>query len=807
MRRLALLAAVSVSVTAAPVIAAPRFGFDIPAQRLDSALIALGNQAQISIGGIDARIASARSNTIRGRMPVRRALVIMLRNTGFTFQQIDASTFHILRAPPKPSTPELVPKPLMAKAKPKPAPKPQRVPTKPLPPPSALPEVNPAEIIVTATKQDQNLEDYPGTAHVVDVGSVGLSENRGAAAFVARIPSLASTNLGPGRNKLFVRGIADSSFTGPTQSTVGLYLGDLRLTYNAPDPDLRLHDIDHIEVIEGPQGTLYGAGALGGVIRIMPNMANTNRFNTSANVGYSATKGSQPGYDLSGMINVPLIHDRVALRLVGYHQIEGGYISNASLGTRNTNRSRIIGGRANLRIRREDGWMIDLNAVNQNIDTRDGQYAERGLPARTHAARFAQPHDNDFTALNLEVAKDWNHTKLVSSTGIVGHNLSDVFDATGYLGQPETLVYESDDKIRLITHETRLSDRGSEGRSWVAGVSFVRNSERMERKLGAVRALVMLAALRNAKTEIALFGEATRPIAPRLSATLGARLVYAATIGELLGGSGPKFEPKRSQVRLLPTAALSWKPREDVIAFLRYQSGFRSGGIAVSGGQINSAREFDADSIHTAELGVRFGGGVEQSSMRLSGGVTSFYSIWNDIQADLISPNGLAFTDNIGRGAVYGIEANGRWRATDNLTFDGAVFLNHSALTSPSSGFAEADERSLPNIAKTGGRISAAWRMRLNDEFTLKLDGTLHLVGASSLGTTTPLILEQGETEQADLSAAIDSGTWSLTLDAINIFNAGGNSFSYGNPFSVGQGRQITPLRPRTVRLGARIAL
>jgi hypothetical protein len=71
-----------------------------------------------------------------------------------------------------------------------------------------------------------------------------------------RVPTVASTYLGSGRNKLFIRGIADSSFTGPTQATVGQYLGDLRLSYNAPDPDLRLSDLARVEVLEGPQGTL-----------------------------------------------------------------------------------------------------------------------------------------------------------------------------------------------------------------------------------------------------------------------------------------------------------------------------------------------------------------------------------------------------------------------------------------------------------------------------------------------------------------------------------------------------------------------
>lgn len=780
------VAAIAIS-SASPAAAAERQRFDIPAQRLDNALITLGNAAQISIGGLDQRLAGARSKAVHGRMTIAQALTTMLRGTGFTYQIVDSQTVRIVAIPPR--------------AKPRPVVRRPALPAMPRPEAAAPP----AEIVVTATKQGQALDSYPGTAHIQSVGSAGLGESQGTAAFVARIPTLTSTNLGPGRNKLFVRGIADSSFSGPTQSTVGLYLGDLRLTYNAPEPDLRLYDIDRIEVIEGPQGTLYGAGALGGIVRIVPKMADNGGLHASATAGRSVTRDAEPGYDLGGMINIPIIADRVALRVVGYKQVEGGYIDNATLGVRNTNRTRIDGARANLRIEPGDNWTIDINALLQNIDTRDGQYAETDQPLRTHAANIAQPHDNDFKAASVEIAKNWGDLKLISSTGIVDHDLSETFDATGYGGNAQVQVFEGHEAIRLLTHETRLSRSGSAGDSWVAGIGFVRNLDRIDRRLGPLDATVTLARLKNEKTEVALFGEATQRIAPRLSGTVGARLVFAETVGELMGGSGEEFEPKRRQVRLLPTAALSWRPAPQLLTFLRYQSGFRGGGIAITDGQANSAQRFESDTIHTAELGLRLGREDDRSSSRFSGGITTFYSIWNSIQADLIGADGLPFTDNIGRGAVYGAEINVRWHIFDEMLIDGALFVNRSALSNPAEGFDEADERPLPNIARTGARLTAAWESPLSNGLSFKLNGTARLIGASSLGTTAPLLLEHGETTQVDISASLGSKDWTLTLDTTNLLNISGNSFSYGNPFTVAEGKQITPLRPRTIRLGVRV--
>src|SRR5690606_7870131 len=139
-------------------------------------------------------------------------------------------------------------------------------------PPRASPPAAPAiEIVVVGSKRETPLAEYAGQVEVIDGAELAFGGVGGTEQITPRTHTVRSTYLGSGRNKLFIRGIADSSFTGPTQSTVGQYLGDLRLSYNAPDPDLRLSDLARVEVLEGPQGTLYGAGSLGGIVRLVPN--------------------------------------------------------------------------------------------------------------------------------------------------------------------------------------------------------------------------------------------------------------------------------------------------------------------------------------------------------------------------------------------------------------------------------------------------------------------------------------------------------------------------------------------------------
>ena len=107
----------------------------------------------------------------------------------------------------------------------------------------------------------------------------------------SQLASFSTTNLGPGRDKILLRGLSDGVFTGRTQSTVGIYLDDVPITYNAPDPDLHLGDLDKIEVAaaRGPQGTLYGGGSMSGIYRIVTRKPELDEFSGSVRGGVATT--------------------------------------------------------------------------------------------------------------------------------------------------------------------------------------------------------------------------------------------------------------------------------------------------------------------------------------------------------------------------------------------------------------------------------------------------------------------------------------------------------------------------------------
>lgn len=236
------------------------------------------------------------------------------------------------------------------------------------------------EIIVTASKTDLPYSHFAGVATQLDGGDLAFGGERGMESILSRVATISSTHLGSGRNKLFIRGIADPSFTGPTQATVGQYLGDIRLSYNAPDPDLRLYDIDSVEILEGPQGTLYGAGSLGGIIRTLPKAPDARAVTLQTIAGLSLTQHGDSGGDIAGIVNLPVGENGHALRLVGYMITDGGYIDNPLRGQNDINRTHIRGGRGTFRFDAGNDWIIDLGGVYQTISADDAQYADKDAP-------------------------------------------------------------------------------------------------------------------------------------------------------------------------------------------------------------------------------------------------------------------------------------------------------------------------------------------------------------------------------------------------------------------------------------------
>jgi outer membrane receptor protein involved in Fe transport len=555
--------------------------------------ITLARQTGSSIVIAERELADRRVPAIRGRFSAAAAVERLARSAGARAIPAGANSWR-----------------LIAIQQARPLPRRQAPPAATLAPRTAMvpAEAPPVPIVVVASKRDTALTEFPGQATMVDGQELAFGGVGGTEKIIQRVPTVSSTYLGSGRNKLFIRGIADSSFTGPTQSTVGQYLGDLRLSYNAPDPDLRLSDLARVEVLEGPQGTLYGAGSLGGIVRLVPNDPVNGLVAASGMFGGSATQHGALGGDASLIANLPLIGDRAALRFTINAERQGGYVDKPLLQREDVNRTDILSGRAAVRFELTGDWALDLVAIGQRTDGRDSQYADRAGPALTRGAAVTEGHDATYAQGQLVLTGRLGSIRFKSSTGLTTQELEERYDAT--LPGSDPRLFLQHNATEMVANETRLWQPVEDRFGWLLGASYTHNRTRLTRTLGPPGALDTVTGVTNVVDEITLFGEGSYRLAPGLVATIGGRFNRSR-----LSGQGEDVAPTvalrfsdvtatRVEEEVLPSASLTAELLPETTLYLRYQEGFRPGGLAIAGDFVSRFRN---DRIATFELGGRHG--------------------------------------------------------------------------------------------------------------------------------------------------------------------------------------------------------
>lgn len=760
--------------------------FAVPPVSLDRALSIVAAQANVDIGGALSGLKRVATAGVSGRMSTAAALARLLAGTGYQAVPAGPSAFRIIRRPAVPSQPEKVSSGIAA--------------THRLAPGSA---VHPAEVIlITANKRESSRLRFPGSVVTLasQFGRLGRPTSaEGVGDLPGVLPILQSTELGSGRNKLFIRGIADSSFAGPTQNTTTIYFGDVPLGYSGPDPNLSLYDIGKVEILEGPQGTLYGAGPIGGVIRLTPNPPNLSRLESRATAGVTATEHGALGGDVAGLVNLPIVADHLALRASGYVVGTGGYISDVGRGLKHINRTSTRGGRADIGVAPVSGWSVDAGLVYQTIHAPDSQYAQRSSPGLSRASLLAQPFDDEFLLAHVAATRQWaSGLRLVWASGWSSHERDETFDASGPTAR--AAAYEAANTSHLLSQEVRLSRSFESGASWVAGFSFLKDKDEIRRMIGPPQSLSEIVGVTVRTVDAALFGEATFVAAKNLLLTGGARLTRARTDSSAtIRPRNNDYVPGRTTFRADPTFGLNWLVGPRLALFARYQTGFRTGGLSVAPG-IGRVEDFRPDKVRVGETGIRM---EREGPLGLAGSAALSYARWSDIQADLIDRRGLPYTTNIGSGQLLGLEVMGDCIPMEGLRLSASAFISHSRLTSSEIPFHAGELPDTPGISATGGITY----QRPFAGGTLGADANIRYVGRSYIGARPFLRLRQGG--YVDDSFAIEwrRARLGVSVSVQNLANTRGDRFAIGNPFELAAHDQYTPLRPRSVRLGVDFGL
>lgn len=711
-----------------------------------------------------------RTPHVHGRMSVAEALARLLSDSGYRARQVGGNAWRIERAPLRP--PDLS----------SPAPE---------PPP---PVFDPVPIIVTASKRIEDLAGLPMAISVVrfDQRTRALAPVAGTHRLADDVEGLALTGFGPGRNRMFLRGISDSPLNGEAQSTVAVMLDDARLTYSAPDPDLRLVDVERVEVLKGPQGTLYGSGALGGIYHVVTRRAVLDETALTTSLGVESVQHGGTGHTASAIANLPIVDGRVGLRLVGYSAHEAGWVDTGS--SNNTNSGRVLGGRAGLGIDAGDGWRLDLTGMAQALNSRDSQYVY-APDARSRPAQLAEPHDNDLRHLSVRLGRERGGVDIVLSSAMTWHEVSDRLDArlgAERFGLAHPLQLDDARKYRVWDSEARLN--GAIGRiDWLFGLSHVEARQLGMRTLSAMGPVSRLVIDDDRRDTIdnAAFGDVTVPLADTLRLSLGGRLFRSNVEERRALATGPVVRERR-RGGLTPGASLSWTPRAGRMFYLRYGSAFRLGGLDIAAsGTLDALR---SDELETIEAGWR-----EQLAGGGQADIGVFFSRWQNLQSDVLSSDSLIETQNAGDARILGLEASldkplaGGWRVQAGVAWMQARLVR-SAL-----GY-EVHDRRLPVVPDYTLRGAVERDFRLGG-----VDASVRLqaryLGPARLSFDPALDRPMGKFLETRLEGHADLGRFMLTLAIDNLFDSHGDSFAIGNILRFPMMRQFTPQRPRAVSL------
>ncbi len=254
------------------------------------------------------------------------------------------------------------------------------------------------EIVVTATKREASLQDVPLAITAFTEGDIVRQGFQTLDDYVGKIPGLSFSRREPGGTTVLMRGCTISGLSFGANSTTSLYLDEQPITAAGRNPDVRLIDVARVEALSGPQGTLFGDASQCGSLRVITNKPDASAFSSWIDVGVNQVIDGDTGYDLSGMVNMPLVDDRVALRLVGFINEEAGYIDNVLAtspgGTfdnsefveKDINSATNTGGRAALRTVVNDNWVVDATAIYQKREADgfgDVDLAENFFEGRT----------------------------------------------------------------------------------------------------------------------------------------------------------------------------------------------------------------------------------------------------------------------------------------------------------------------------------------------------------------------------------------------------------------------------------------
>ncbi|OON64586.1 TonB-dependent receptor [Massilia sp. KIM] len=700
------------------------------------------------------------------------------------------------------------------------------------------------QVVVTAQKRAQTAVDVPQSMSVVGGDVLEKQQTTGFADYLKLVPSLNIVQSTPGEGRLVLRGLD----TGGVASTVAVYLDETPFGSSSGlangatlAGDFDTFDLARIEVLRGPQGALYGASSLGGLVKFVTNAPELSEFSLRARVGAATVDGGGTGWRSNLVVNTP-VSDTLALRISGSYLRQPGFID--SIGTEgsdrasNINEARNYGGRASLLYKPSADFNLRLSTLAQNIST-DGPTSVES-DSNTLKTLYGRPSFSQFVPSRRDIhyrvsngTANWNlgAITLTSSTSYatqkqyaredVSYNLSSVVQ--NVFGVPNDMFLGQELELEKFTQELRLSSNSGGAVDWLTGLYYTNEDAELTQRyhpvaqgtLTPIGSLPLLADLRLGSTyrELAVFGNATLHLGQDYDLDVGGRYsrneqdARQLTDGILAGGIADSNADSSEGV-FTYAVALKRKlgPRSAVYA--RAAKGFRPGGpnVLPPSAPVGTPATYASDSVMSYEAGLK----TQSADGSLSVDLSAYHIKWKDIQL-LAVVNGFGVNTN-GTGATAdGLEITAGYRPLRGLRLSANGAWNKARLDGNTPlvvGGVKGDR--LPFSPKYTASLMADYRWAIGDTTPAFAGASLRRVSGQHGAFDADYRSTNGRQREipsynvVDAHAGVEVGAWTVEVFGKNLGNGDGKistsaRTANGNFIAPGGAVNTGVIIPRTI--------
>lgn len=603
-----------------------------------------------------------------------------------------------------------------------------------------------AEIVVTAQKTSEVASKVPISISAVSGAQLAEEHITDYAALSRAIPDVSFTSFGgPGQSNIEIRGVSSQAGS----STTGIYLDDVPINvlniYTTGATEPRFFDIDRVEVLRGPQGTIYGASSMGGTLHFVSTQPDLHNFSGSAHSMVGGTDGGGVNYEADSVVNLPLVQGEAALRVGALYDHESGWINRVdptgNVVARNINDEDTSVVRLTLQLHPSDALTITPAAFLQRLTMGGQNLFGLNLPQFESPTLVAETQRDELAITSLTVDYDFGWSDLTAVTGYFWRDDQRLIDGTFYdsvylgsqlqqqfgyggnsiaaLAAPSkfyTNINQFHQEIRLASKPGGPDDRWS----WIGGLYYSRTrtgllddehipgfnatftsiyGDTPENLLGAgfPNDLIYYAFSEFVNTQKAVFGQATYKLTPQLKVTAGLRYEKATedlafnSTGYFAGGT-PAFSGAANGQATTPKVAVSYDLSSTSMVYASAAEGYRDGGvnrpvpIPLCSGDLAQLGLTQAPSAYKSDklwsYEVGAKGRAWQDSLVLTGAL--FDIRWSNIQTDIILPTcTFDIKDNIGSAESRGVELELTQRLLDHLSFSFGGNYTSAKITNP----------------------------------------------------------------------------------------------------------------------------